>query len=170
MLTAFVGLAAAGCQTPPGGGPAGRALQDLEPNVIKIVTFWGQSPFGPVGGGSKPGGFVIGALYLVAPTEKGGERGVFGDGIIHVYMYVLEKAADGKTVNRRLAKEWLYTPEQALPYRTKRPFLGGYGYQLHCAWGDADVLGKRIEIEVRFERKDGRVITGRPKQYIVPTG
>jgi hypothetical protein len=166
-LAGLLAVLNVGCQG-WGGGLGTQRVSDppLEPNIIQVVPCWSQDPFGPVGGGSKPGGFVIGALYLVAPTEKGGERGVFGDGIIHVLMYVLEQ--QGEKENRRLVREWLFDPEQARPYRTKKAYVGGYGYQLHCAWGDADVVGKRVELEVSFERKDGQVVHSRPRQYIVP--
>ncbi|MGB9623933.1 MAG: hypothetical protein ACPMAQ_03645 [Phycisphaerae bacterium] len=164
---AVLALAAGGgCAMPPGGAGTRAADPTLNPNIIKVIPFYGQNPFGTVGGGGKTNGFVIQALYLVAPTEKG-EEGVFGDGIIHVSMFVIESDGEGHP-QRRLVREWLFDPEQARPYRTKKRYVGGYGYQLHCAWGDADVLGKRIEIEVSFERRDGQVVRSRPRPFVVP--
>ncbi len=165
---AVLALAAGGgCAMPPGGAASQRAADPtLNPNIIKVIPFYGQNPFGTVGGGGKTNGFVIQALYLVAPTEKG-EEGVFGDGIIHVSMFVIEPDGEGRP-QRRLVREWLFDPEQARPYRTKKRYVGGYGYQLHCPWGDADVLGKRIEIEVSFERRDGQVVRSRPRPFVVP--
>lgn len=164
LLASLILLAVVGCQQPLGGRRPGDVR--LETNIIKVVPFFSQSPFGSTGGGGKTNGFVIHALYLVAPTETG-ETGVFGDGIIHVSMFVVESAADGKTT-RRLVHEWLFDPEQAAPYRSKKRYVGGYGYQLHCPWGDADVLGKKVEIEVNFERRDGQVVRSRSRQFVVP--
>ncbi len=175
LAAAVLGLVVAtmsGCGPQPNTSGVDRIdsadPERLEPNVVKIRTFWTQSPFGRVGGSTKPAGFVLAAMYLVTPTPNGGERGVFGDGIIHVYLYVLERGEDGKYSKRRLVREWLYDPEQAKPFRTKRPYVGGYGYQLHCAWGDVDLCGKRVEIEVHFERRDGQIVRAVPKQFIVP--
>lgn len=166
-------LLLAACQAPPAGSSTTSAAPEkLESNIIQIAAFFDHNPFGPVGGKPGPGGFRVGALYLLAPVVgpdgKRREQGVFGDGIIHVYLWTLEKNAEGKT-ERHLAREWVFTPEQARGYRSLKRYPLGYGYQLHCAWGDADVLGKNVEIEIRYERTDGRIITSRPRSFRVPT-
>ena len=166
LLGVIGGFFIVGCAGPT-AGPARIAQAPLEPNVIEIATFFSANPFGPVGGSSTPGGFRIGALYLMAPNEQGRSVGVFADGIIHVYLYAVEKDAEGKPT-RRLVRDWTYDPVQAMPYRAKKATVLGYGYQLHCVWGDADVLGKDVEIEVHFARKDGRLITSTAKAFKVP--
>lgn len=167
-------LAVAACEEPAGGPYAAggeRRGEKLETNIISIAAFFTHNPFGPVGGSNTPGGFRIGALYLSAPVRspegKTGEEGVFADGIIHVYMY--EVQGGPKTRTERLAREWLFDAEQARPYRSKKKTAMGYGYQLHCAWGDADVLGKNVEVQINFERTDGRVISSRRYGFKVPT-
>jgi len=156
-------LAATGC-APSAADPNRIENAPLEKNIIKIVPMYGMNPFGTVGGGSKINGFVIGALYLMGPDGKG----VFGDGTIHVFLYEVDRTRGKKVSERRLVREWLFDTEKAKPYRSRKRYLGGYGYQLHCAWGDIDLGGKDVEIEVHFERTDGRVITSLPKAYTVP--
>ncbi|MBN1491029.1 MAG: hypothetical protein JXA69_14035 [Phycisphaerae bacterium] len=166
LLGVIGAILIAGCVEPT-TGPVQIAQAPLEPNVIEIATFFSANPFGPVGGSSTPGGFRIGALYLMAPNEQGQSVGVFADGIIHVYLYSVEKDAEGMSA-RHLVRDWTFDPVQAMPYRAKKATVLGYGYQLHCVWGDADVLGRDVEIEVHFARKDGRLITSTPKAFKVP--
>lgn len=160
-------FATTGCQQPKTPAQQVESMR-LEPNIIEVATFFGTSPIGHVPGQTEPGGLVISALYLFTPDGTGGVKGVFGDGLIHIKLYVVNVDEQGSRA-RTLAKEWVYTPEQAMPYRTIRPSIMGYAYQIHCAWGDADVLGKDVEVEVEFERRDGRIISSRPKSLKIPT-
>jgi len=173
VSVAVGGVLAPGCQMPPASQPArlSPAAQEvanapLEPNIIAVIARYGLDPFGRMGGSPRTNAFAISALYLIASTPEG-NKGVFGDGIIHVYMYVLEKDQAGRPA-RRLAREWTFTPEQAMPFRVKKKTVLGHAYRLHCSWGEEDYLGKRIEIEVTFERRDGRVVRSTPHVATVP--
>jgi hypothetical protein len=158
-----LGAALAGCEG-PAASPAQRvANMPLEKNVIAVARFFSPNPFGRVGGSEIPGGFVVNALYLIGPSGKG----VFGDGIIHVYLYELHRP-DGGDPERQLIREWLFNPEQALPYRAKNETALGWGYMLHCVWGDLDLRGREVEIHIQFERTDGRVVAADPLRKVVP--
>jgi hypothetical protein len=176
---ALVGVAVVGLTAMTGCGPQAGISVDpmrqhpiakvpLDPDIIRVVKFFSISPwinFDP-NNSRKPGGFAVEALYLVSART---ERGAFGDGIIRVIMTAVDRDEKGKKVVREVQR-WSFDPEEALPYRLKEKQVLGYGYQLRCNWGDADVLGKEIAIRVEFERRDGRVITGQANHFLVPTG
>lgn len=168
LLVLLASTAAGGCGPDPNVPGVGRAGEErLEPNIVQVIPRYKLDPFGRTAGSDRTNGFYISALYLAAPGPKGYTVGVFGDGIIHVYMYVIDRTPEGKE-KRTLVREWLFDPEQARKFRSRKLTVTGHGYQIHCPWGDADVLDKTVDIEVAFERKDGRVISSLPRRFRVP--
>jgi len=136
----------------------------LEANVVGVIAYYSaHNPFIWTEDKTAPRGVIIEALYLEGRDGKG----VFGDGVIRPKMYVSEMKPDG-TRDWVLTKEWKYEVEEAIPFRSKRPTVGGWGYRLHLVWGDMDIKGREIRIIVSFERRDGIVITSRKKDFRVP--
>jgi len=174
QISVAIGLAGCGRPLAALGRPGGAAKLSveqverarLERDIVAIAPHYNPYPWllfdvtNP-----RPQGFKIDALYLI--SAKTG-KGVFGDGIIRVKMYRVERdeAGAGK---RTLVHVWEFDPQAALPYRCVRRTVLGYGYQLHLKWpDDCDVLGKEISVVVEFVRRDGKVIRSHPKSFIVP--
>lgn len=154
-MTTAIALSAVGCATTP----------SVSTDIVQVATFYNQEPwlnFDPIPT-DVPGGLRF-TLYL-APT--GSPKGVFGDGTIHVEMYRVERAADGK-VETALVRRWSFTTDEARVYRARDKRRLGWGYGIRLDWGDVDVLGREIMVIVSFERKDGRTVRGRPKNFQVP--
>jgi hypothetical protein len=165
-------LLASGCNGSlwAGDDPVHRhpiARVPVDPDIVQLQRYFDRtSPwlnFDPTNS-RKPGGFKM-TLYLISAKNQ---KGAFGDGIIHVIMSVIEKNAAGNRQAREV-RRWSYDPEQALLYRVTKQSVLGYAYQLRCNWEDADVLGKEISIRIEFERRDGKTITARPTEFLVPS-
>ena len=171
-LLALLGLVVAGCNGPGGGWaasqPASRPadLGPLEDNVIGLSCFYAPiSPWIRSQDGSEVRGIVISGLYLQGP--KG--MGVFGNGTIKPKMLVVSYDKTGKKTYNPV-KEWSYSVDQAMPWRSKKPNAYGYGYRLHLIWDDTtlDLGGQEIRMIVNFERADGRVVGPSRKDFRVP--
>ncbi len=136
-----------------------------EPNVLGVAAFY--DPFDPwlwTESHEKPRGIIIKALYLQGPNAKG----VFGDGVIRPRLYVRELNDRGE-VNWILVKEWTFTVEDAVPFRSKKQSEMGWGYRLHLPWEDlARLAGREVRMVVEFDRIDGRRVTSGKKDFRVP--
>jgi hypothetical protein len=167
LIVAFV----AGCR---GKGrkkkKAGRAptpeqvAEMLEPNIIGVHAYtdaincwvWNEDR-------TAARGIIIKALYLEGPNG-----GAFGDGIIQPKLFVSYWDNEGKR-QWRLAKEWSYDVNEAIPFRTKKKFMAGWGYRLHLVWGDeVDLTGREVRLVVEFKRRDGIVVRSGKTDRKVP--
>jgi hypothetical protein len=139
------------------------AMRDV--NVLGVAALY--NPFDPwlwTESHEKPCGVVIPALYLMGANY----RGVFGDGVIRPRLYVRELNDKGE-VSWNLVKEWSFTTDEAIWFRSKKQSEMGWGYRLHLPWdGLADLAGKQIRMVVEFERIDGRKIFSDKKDFRVP--
>lgn len=110
-------------------------------------------------------GIKIGALYLIGKEGKG----VFGKGVIRPRLYLREEDPDGQ-ISYRLIKQWSFDMQEAMPFRSKRKTLVGWGYSLFLTWDDlqVDLTGEDIRIVVGFERADGIRIGSRGTNFRVP--
>jgi hypothetical protein len=132
-------------------------------NIQKVICFFSKNPWQSFDNQSdrNPEGFKY-SLYLL---NNAGDA-VFGDGVIHTELYVVDDLEGGQ--DRKKIKEWSLNNDQALGYRFKNERRWGWGYGLIHQWDEIDVLGKRIEIVVSFERTDGRRIYAQTKPLLVP--
>lgn len=141
-----------------------QVAQMLETNIVNVHAYidaincwvWNEDR-------TAPRGIVIKALYLEGPSG-----GVFGDGIIRPKLFVAYRDDEGKR-RWHLAKEWSYDVEDAMPFRTKKRFMAGWGYQLYLVWGDElDLTGQEVRLIVEFERRDGIVVRSGKTDRKVP--
>jgi len=140
-----------------------QVRQMIDPNVVGVAAFY--DPFNPwlwTEDHGKPRGLLIRALYLQGSKGKG----VFGDGTIRPKLYVRE-IQNGQE-QWQLAKEWSYTVDQAMNYRTNREFALGWGYRLGLPWGDLNLAGREVRIIVEFERNNGQIVASDKKDFLVP--
>ena len=140
-----------------------------ETDVIAVKKFYAPVPWLSFdeAGDANPEGFKV-TLYLVSART---DKGAFGDGDIIVSLYEYDPRPASRTYQPRppeLFKQWVLDPAAVLPFRAKRPTFLGYGYQLRLNWGDIDILGKTISINIDFRRRDGRLIRGQPQSFQVP--
>jgi len=137
----------------------------LEENILSVAAFYPSiTPWIFTDDRSRVRGVVISSLYLGGPDHLG----VFGDGMIRPRLYVLDADKENPQPPQ-LLKEWSYDPEQAMPFRSKKRSMMGYGYRFHLMWGDElDLAGKDIRITVVFERLDGTLIHSGSKEFRVP--
>jgi len=153
-------LVAVGCGAPrndPQRGP-------MAPDIFKIVKFFPASmwrDFDPAD--ANPEGFQM-TLYLISGKT---DKGAFGDGTIQVDLHAATRDAEGRKKYEPV-KRWSFAPADAFPFRVKEQSVMGWGYQLYPNWGDADVLGKEVRINVSYVRGDGKVIQSRPTFRTVP--
>lgn len=141
-------------------------LADTESNIIRVNKIVNSAPwlsFDP-DGTRKVDGFRI-TVYL-----ESGERpkGVFGDGVITVQMFRLERDKAGRET-AQLAQEWVLPPEKAYQWRATEPSMLGMGYSLRLNWDEsAKVNGKQVAILVKYQRTDGRMIVSTRQVLKVP--
>lgn len=160
------GFLTIGCEPMPPGNPTADQVRrmPIEANIIEVKAFSSSiDPWMWDEGRSRVRGVIIGALYLVGPDG----RGVFGDGIIRpkVFMLVRDDQGGKKPV---LAKEWAFDVDKAMPFRSKKRVIPGWGYLLPLDWGDMALAGKEIRVIVSFERRDGVVVHSGKKDHVVP--
>jgi len=111
-------------------------------------------------GDLNPEGFAF-VMYLLSSTTG---KGVHTDGCIRVSMYEINRGPEGIS-GRILAHEWL---ADTADLRERTPTSCGYGYDVYLHWGDLDVFGREVEIVVRYEAPDGRVVQSQTKPTRVP--
>ena len=170
-VAAGVALFTAGCVNPePATTRPGSTIDHAvarmptEPNVTAVAAFYrSASPWGWNSDRTRVAGINVSALYLLGP--KG--LGVFGDGAIRPRMFVVETGKDGKK-HSRLVKEWSFSVEDAVPFRTKEKKTLGWGYGIPLGFGDLDVSGREIQMVICFERNDGRLVPSSKQTFLVP--
>lgn len=149
-------------------GAAGQPdyLADTETNIIRVNKIVSSSPwlsFDP-DGTRKVDGIRI-TVYLESADRP---KGVFGDGIITVQMYRLERDKSGQET-AALAQEWVLPPEKAYQWRATEESMLGKGYSLRLRWDkDANVNGKQVAVLVKYQRPDGRQIASTRQVLKVP--
>ena len=155
-----------GCGPEQTVAPFSVAMAPTSDNIVQIVKFYTRGPWLQFrqDGGPRPDGFKVSALYLIDGQT---DRGAFGAGTIAVNLYVVERDEQGDDVATKIY-EWEYDAQKAMPFRAKKRTLQGWGYQLRLNWGDLDLSGKEIEIEILYRRLDGQTVNSAPKRLKVP--
>ncbi len=164
MLAVFSG-GLFGCQTT--GGRLGP--NEIDPLAVKthddIVSIVAMTPSPPwlQTKDGRPVGFQLTAYFVSSETE----RGVFVSRPIHIWIDEVVRGERG--FERQYLHGWQFTAKEAEGFRVRKKSIMGYPYLFPLVWpDDMDPYGKRIEINVAFERPDGRMITRTPKQAVVP--
>lgn len=166
-------LALSGCQG--GMGLAGAAPDqaasrparvvdpNLEETIVGVIAYYNSfNPWLWNDSKTKPIGIDVQALYLAGPKSKG----VFGNGVIRPRLYVHE-TANGQD-DYRLAKEWSFDVQQAVPWRSNKTTVQGMGYRIPLVWEDLDLIGREIRMIIAFERSDGKLVLSSKKDFRVP--
>lgn len=165
---AWLAIAALGACGPDAGKSGDRWLGKFHstpktPEIVRVVCIYRQNPFRSYDpeGDPNPGGFGF-TLYL--ESHKTGE-GVLADGTLRAKMYIIDRDPRDQPV-RTPVQEWS-VPLDRVP-RSKKPSVMGWAYVPQFAWGNADVLGKEVEVVVSYEAPDGRIVRGQTKRLLVP--
>lgn len=142
------------------------SLPGDDPNIIGVRKFLSQDPWLSFNreGVREADGFKA-TVYLESGTSG---KGAFGDGILRVVMYSVQRDRRGAEETLTREYRWDLTPMQSTPWRAKRPTRLGNGYGLRLSWGSADVHGKEIELVFQFIRRDGSIVTAEPQRLRVP--
>ena len=164
VLSAWGG---AGCEGPQGNRSLMRAnvrFARTSENVIQIHKFFATEPWLRFRRDAELDGIKVNALYLVDGRTG---KGAFGEGTIVVNLYRIDREPSGDDV-ATMVYEWSYDTEQAMPFRSTKRSMLGWGYQLRLHWGELELAGKQIELEILFERSDGRVVGSPTTRFRVP--
>jgi hypothetical protein len=158
-------VAREGTAAPVKSSPA--AVEPItESNIIRVSKFFSADPwlsFASDGSGKVDGVRIT--VYLEGPSAP---KGVFGDGTMVVEMYRLDTDKHGRETATSVYKCEL-PPEQAYPWRAKKPTGMGWGYGLRLQWpAELDVQGKQVAFVVRYLRTDGRVVSSSRQVVKVP--
>lgn len=152
------------------GGPRSyKSVADmpLESDIAQVKKFYSASPWLSFdeAGDPNPEGFKATVYLISARTGKG----AFGDGDIEVTIYSHPRSSgEGAGAEPILEKQWILSPESAMPCRAKSEQVMGFGYGLRLNWGDTDLLGKTVSVHIDYRRTDGRLIRSQPKWLRVP--
>ncbi len=160
-------LTMVGCTDQQGWGgnkqAAGSSAGSPGHEVGRVICFY-QPPVWlnlDIEGDPNPEGFKFN-MYLV--SRKTG-RGIIAKGVLQSRMYVTDRLPD-ETTQRREVCAWTRDLDQVV--RTTREYELGWGYQPRFYWGDADVLGRSIEIVTWYEAPNGRKVYARTHSERVP--
>jgi hypothetical protein len=154
----------------PGAGKSGDwwlanpRAKPKSPEIVRVVCIYRQDPFRSYDaeGDPNPEGFSF-TLYL--ESHKTG-KGVLADGTLRAKMYAIDRDPQGQPV-RTPVQEWS-VPLKQVP-RSKKPSVMGWAYVPQFVWGgNADILGKEVEVVVSYESPDGRIVRGQTKRLLVP--
>ncbi|RJP34969.1 MAG: hypothetical protein C4547_10140 [Phycisphaerales bacterium] len=147
-------VAAAGCATTPGAGG---------PPVTRLITMFEVSPWLNLDRHRDPRPEGI-AFVLYLWSDKLG-RGVHRDGTLHVEIY--KRHTVGGEAVRELVDTFTYPLSQV--HRSAKPNSEfGDFYYVTLSWLPYDLSGKAIDIEVRYQDPNGRVVRESPVQKLVP--
>jgi len=157
---------AAGCVEPtpdwrdPKAGP-------VKSNIVRVNKFFSVNPW--LSFGEEAGGRVNGVSFTVYLEDAEQPKGVFGNGVIVVEMYRLDRDEKGREVPVHL-QTWELPPDKAYPWRAKQMTYFGWGYGLRLPWDkNLDLEGRLVAFVIKYIRDDGRVVTSSRKVLRVPS-
>jgi hypothetical protein len=162
----FVGPLAwcAGCESP---GPDYRAPR-LRDDIVEIHQYlmrpaWVKDEEGRINGLRVRTYFLPGT-----PAGKDIAKGVFVSGTFTCSLYALGPRPDG-THQRELVHTWSFDARGAAGFRMTRASIMGESYGLFLIWpDDVDPTGREIMLDVKYQRRDGRVVAYRGARMRVP--
>lgn len=155
----------AGCAEPtpdwrdPKAGP-------VKSNIVRVNKFFSVNPW--LSFGEEAAGRVNGIAFTVYLEDAEEPKGVFGNGVIVVEMYRLDRDARGRE-NPVHLQTWELPPDKAYPWRAKNMTSFGWGYGLRLPWDkNLNVDGQVVAFIIKYIRDDGRVVTSSRKVLKVP--
>ena len=148
------------------GGCRSLGIPVTQRRIIRVSTFYNTRGVW-LNFDSPPTDVPEGLKFTIFLSAAGRDLGVFGDGTLIVEMFRVDRNEIGEPV-RVLVKKWSFNTKQAYVFRIKEPTRYGWAYGMRLSWGDADVLGREIEVITSFKRHDGTIVYGRPMLLKVP--
>lgn len=131
-------------------------------DIVDIVQYWSNVPW--LRDLGRTVGFQVPTYFVSAKSQAG----AFVPGRITVSMQRLQNSADGQRVREPLYR-WDLDEDKANPFRVVKKAAGGYYYGFVLTWPeDVRIDGQEIEIQFTYERADGRVVKGNPREFKVP--
>jgi hypothetical protein len=153
----FLLVAGTGCAGP--GGTVERA------NITQVIKFHRRVPWLQFSEkDAEIDGLAIASVYLIDGRTQ---KGVFAEGTLHVHLYRIDRDDEGFEMPIRVY-EWSFDTEQAKPFRVKESYPLGWAYHPRLYWGDLYLGDQEIEVQILFERSDGRVMGSRGQRFRVP--
>ena len=164
---AFVLLVALGCTNGTGRREGPRELDVPEvrtyDDITAIYSFYPKDPWLRDNDGN-----VVGLRVSVYFQSGETEKGVFVPGKILIWLYSVGRDRSGKLV-RTFEHGWEMSEQEAMNWRVRYKRRLGYQYGFPLHWPPKiELAGKQIEVQFGYERKDGRVVEGRPQRFRVP--
>jgi hypothetical protein len=155
---------ATGCQsTTPQKQQIDPLRVDEHDDIVAIHNLWNPVPWLKDSVG-RVVGFQVPAYLVSGETEKG----AFAPGTIIVWIYTIERGADGK-IDRRVAHIWEFDRDKAMGFRVRKRAIAGYYYGFVLKWpAELNLDAREIEIVFGYERRDGHVVLGTPHRRRVP--
>mgnify|MGYP000210642630 CR=1 FL=1 len=137
------------------------ALDDSD--VVAVYTYYDSDPWLRDVDGHVVG-FKVRAYIASGRTDKG----IFVPGDIEVTASLLRPRRGGGFL-REPVHEWRFSEAEARGFRVRKPSILGESYGLVLRWPpDLDLSGRRVEIQISYQRSDGVVIKGPPRALSVP--
>ncbi len=132
-------------------------------DIVEIVQFWSNVPW--LRDLNRTVGFQVPTYFVSAKSQAG----AFVPGRISVTLQKLENGPNGQRVREPLYR-WDLDGEKADSFRVVKKAAGGYYYGFVLVWPeDVHVDGQEVEIQFNYERGDGRVVKGNPREFKVPS-
>lgn len=153
-------------RSPSAGGSARRAdptaaLDDSD--VVAVYTYYDSEPWL-----RDVDGLVVGFKVRAYIASGRTDKGIFVPGDIEVTASLLRPRRGGGFL-REPVHEWRFSEAEARGFRVRKPSILGESYGLVLRWPpDVDLSGRRVEIQVSYQRSDGVMIKGPPRALSVP--
>lgn len=165
-------LVLAGCQTPGAAAPPGSTIPAPPPgsvsdDIVAIMQYHAAEPWLRDEEG-RVTGITARVYFLAARPGRGDFKGYFVPSAFSAGVYAMLRRTDG-TYARELAYEWHFDPALAAAFRVTKPSLMGESYALPLRWpAELNLMGREIQIEVRYQRRDGNMVVKRGSRFRVP--
>lgn len=157
-------LLATGCATPASRDqfvPTNKSdpREIAKDDVFQIASFASRLPWLERDG--RAVGMWLPVFFVSGKTEKG----VFVPGDIYVWVWKLTRTLDGDVAE--LVKVWQFDEREAFGLRKTKTTMMGDGYGLILEWGDINLEGERILLQIGYRRLDGRDILSPQREFLV---
>lgn len=131
-------------------------------DIVEIVQFWSNVPW--IRDLGRTVGFQVPTYFVSAKSQAG----TFVPGNVAVILQRVQTGPDGEAVREPLYR-WDLDARAANDFRVVKKVAGGYAYSFVLTWPEeVRVDGKKIEIQFVYERGDGRLVKGTPREFNVP--
>lgn len=171
FLFALALVVVVGCAGPNGNrklapGEIDPDKIETRDDIVEIVNYWPKPPW-LRDANQTPVGIRPTVLFVSGETAKG----AFVDGTVTVSLFDVSDAQTTDTVNRRLLHEWKLTPNLHRVLRIRRRTIQGYSYGFPLKWPETlDIVGKRIDIVIRYDRRGGGSVSSPAFRALVLPG